>query len=617
MHTIKLSHHSKILIAAIIIVLLSSFTLSAAPPAIASTREASYIVQATSSTLAAQLVEKNGGIVTSHLDIINAVGATLSDEVAAKLRLETGILAITPNGAVNMSDKSGGGGNDKDKDKDKNHLVPSTDYPEVVGADVVWEQGFIGSDVTVAVLDTGLGDIPGLIKGVKNKSSRVVAWKDFVDNNKKPVDPNGHGSHVAGIIANSQKDDDGEWNGIAPGVNLVGVRVLNAEGYGTYEKVILGLQWVIKNKARYNIQIVNLSLVAPVESPYWADPLNQAVTQAWANGLTVIVAAGNDGPGAMSVTVPGNNPYVITVGAFTDNFTPDNWDDDYIPSFSGAGPTLDGFVKPDLVAPGAHMVSVIPQGSLLASQYPANQLVGSYFKLAGTSQATATVSGVAALVLSKNPDLTPDEVKQRLTGTALSWVDVTTTDALYSMWQQGTGRVNAPDAVLADISGSANIGMDIQADLAGTIHYEGYSYFDDVTGTFRLYDPYADWGGGYGTWDGNYYAAVGGKGTWLGGKGAWLGTTAWASGKGAWLGGKGAWLGSTTWASGKGAWLGGKGAWLGGYTAWAGGKGAWLGSEPWTASLLSDPAFVANFSAGESPNMGISKAMISFFLQDP
>ena len=485
MHTIKLSHHSKILIAAIIIVLLSSFTLSAAPPAIASTREASYIVQAASSTLAAQLVEKNGGIVTSHLDIINAVGATLSDEVAAKLRLETGILAITPNGAVNMSDKSGGGGNDKDKDKDKNHLVPSTDYPEVVGADVVWEQGFIGSDVTVAVLDTGLGDIPGLIKGVKNKSSRVVAWKDFVDNNKKPVDPNGHGSHVAGIIANSQKDDDGEWNGIAPGVNLVGVRVLNAEGYGTYEKVILGLQWVIKNKARYNIQIVNLSLVAPVESPYWADPLNQAVTQAWANGLTVIVAAGNDGPGAMSVTVPGNNPYVITVGAFTDNFTPDNWDDDYIPSFSGAGPTLDGFVKPDLVAPGAHMVSVIPQGSLLASQYPANQLVGSYFKLAGTSQATATVSGIAALVLSKNPDLTPDEVKQRLTGTALSWVDVTTTDALYSMWQQGTGRVNAPDAVLADISGAANIGMDIQADLAGTIHYEGYSYFDDATGTFR------------------------------------------------------------------------------------------------------------------------------------
>ena len=185
------------------------------------------------------------------------------------------------------------------------------------------------------------------------------------------------------------------------------------------------------------------------------------------------------------------------------------------------------------------------------------------------------------------------------------------------MWQQGTGRVNAPNAVFAEIKGAANAGMDIQADLAGTIHYGGYSYFDDVTATFHLYDPYADWNGGYGTWDGNYYAAVGGKGTWLSGKGAWLGSTAWASGKGAWLGGKGAWLGSTTWASGKGAWLGGKGAWLGGYTAWAGGKGAWLGSYPWVASVLGDSAFVDSFRAGESPNVDVSKAMISFFLQDP
>lgn len=610
MKTKRIAPYSKVLFLTIIIVLLTSFTLSGESAMAVPTSAASYIVQAANAEVAAQLVQENGGLVTSRLEIINAVGATLSDQTLAKLRLEKEVIAITSNGAVISSDNGGGNG------KEKNKLFPSADYPEVVGADVVWEKGVIGSGVAVAILDTGLGDLPALTKGVKNSADRLLAWKDFVDNSRKPMDPNGHGSHIAGIIANSQKGDDGKWNGIAPGVSLVAVRVLNSEGYGTYEKVIQGLQWVIQNKARYNIRIVNLSLVASVESPYWADPLNQAVTQAWANGLTVIVAAGNSGPGAMSITVPGNNPYVITVGAFTDNFTPDNWDDDYIPSFSGAGPTLDGFVKPDLVAPGAHMVSVIPQTSLLATQYPANQIAANYFKLAGTSQATASVSGIAALVLSQNPKLTPNEVKQRLTGTALPWVDVSTTDALYSMWQQGNGRVNAPDAVFADVSGAANIGMDIQADLAGTIHYEGYSYFDDATGTFRLYDPYADWGGGYGTWDGNYYAAVGGKGTWLGGKGAWLGTT-WASGKGAWLGGKGAWLGSTTWTSGKGAWLGGKGAWLGGYTAWAGGKGAWLGSEPWAASLLADSTFIANFSAGESPNVSISNAMISFFLQDP
>src|SRR4029450_11288765 len=142
-----------------------------------------------------------------------------------------------------------------------------------------------------------------------------------------------------------------------PGVKLVGIRVLDETGAGTYEQVIQGIQWALDHQDQYNIRVMNLSLVSPVQSPYWADPLNQAVMRAWAEGITVVVAAGNAGPGPMTVGVPGNNPYVTPRGAFPDNFTPGNWNDDYIAPFSASGPTLDGFAKPDLVAPGAHMVS--------------------------------------------------------------------------------------------------------------------------------------------------------------------------------------------------------------------------------------------------------------------
>ncbi|PKN94058.1 MAG: hypothetical protein CVU44_06545 [Chloroflexi bacterium HGW-Chloroflexi-6] len=613
----------------VVVILGVLISLIGGVPAVAAQKQQSYIVQATTTALAAQLVEKHGGTVTSQLEIIHAVGALLSTQGLAELRSETGIVAVTPNDLVESSDNDAPADKDKnkDKDKDKDKGVPSTDYPDVVGADLVWESDVTGSGVTVAVLDTGLDNkLQALARGADNKKDRIVAWKDFIEASKKPIDPNGHGSHVAGIIANSQKGADGEWNGIAPDVKLAGVRVLDQYGAGTYETVILGLQWVIDNQELYNIRVVNLSLVAPVQSPYWADPLNQAVTQVWADGITVIVAAGNSGPGAMSISVPGNNPYVVTVGAFTDNYTPADWDDDYIAPFSGAGPTLDGFVKPDLVAPGGHILSVAPANSYLVSEYPDNWIKKSYFKLAGTSQATAIVSGIAALIIANNPDLTPDEVKNRLTASALPWVDVTTTDALYSMWQQGAGRVNAPDAVFADITGSANLGMDIQADLAGTVHYEGYSYYDEATGTYRLYDPFADWAGGYGTWDGGHGSWAGGHGSWAGGHGSWAGGHgSWAGGHGSWAGGiEGTWAGGHgSWAGGHGSWAGGHGSWAGGYSTWAGGHGSWAGGHgSWAgghgswAGQFADPAFLASFEIGQSPDASISNATTSYFLQD-
>jgi subtilisin family serine protease len=420
-------------------------------------------------------------------------------------------------------------------------------------------------------------DVDGRVK------DRILGWVDFVEGSRVPEDPNGHGSHVAGIIANSQVGPDGEWNGVAPGVQLVGVRVLDEKGEGNYEQVIQGIQWVIDHKDEYNIKVMNLSLVSLVQSPYWADPLNLAVMKAWEQGITVVAAAGNNGPDAMTVGVPGNNPYAITVGAFTDNFTPLDWSDDYITPFSAAGPTLDGFTKPDLVAPGAHIVSTMPDESYLARGHNSNWVSPHYFSMAGTSQAAAVVSGVAALTLSQNPNLTPDQVKFRLMYSALPWVNLEQDNAVYSLWQQGAGRVNAPDAVFADMDGEANPGMDIHADLNGEqsdSHYEGYSYFDESTGQFRLRGNFNDWTGGYGAWAGDYGPWTGGYGAWAGGYGAWAGGYgAWAGGYGAWAGGYGAWAGGYgAWAGGYGAWAGGYGAWAGGYGAWAGGYGAWAGS---------------------------------------
>ena len=158
-----------------VIVILGMLTsLTGGTPTTATPKQ-SYIVQANTTVLAAQLVERYGGIVTSRLEIIHAVGALLSDQGVAQLRLEKGIVAITPNGSVASSDNDDPGDKnkekdkDKDKDKNKNKDIPSTDYPNVVGADLVWQSGVNGSGVTVAVLDTGLGNLTGLEKGADNK----------------------------------------------------------------------------------------------------------------------------------------------------------------------------------------------------------------------------------------------------------------------------------------------------------------------------------------------------------------------------------------------------------------------------------------------------------------
>jgi len=220
-----------------------------------------------------------------------------------------------------------------------------------------------------------------------------------------------------------------------------------------------------------------MSFGAPPQSYYWDDPLARAVMKLWQAGIVVVASAGNGGPGAMTIGVPGNVPYVITVGAMTDSITPRNPGDDKLASFSSTGPTYEGFVKPEIVAPGGHVIAVLSGSTTIGKAHPSflgtnGYLGSSYFYMSGTSMSAAVVSGVVALMLQDQPDLTPDQVKCKLISSAHPAVD-SSSNLAYSVFQQGAGEIDAYAAVLNQKADCANSGLDIAADLAGTRHFAG------------------------------------------------------------------------------------------------------------------------------------------------
>ena len=520
-----------------------------------------------------------------------------------------------------------------------------------VGADVVHEtvlpngSRITGQGVTIAVLDSGIY-FDSKVKEVlgENLDDHFLGQGDFVEyglcedggvqhfadsantiplycasNRNESIDLYGHGSHVAGIIWSQILDyATGVSMGIAPDANILSVRVLDENGAGTYADAIEGLQYVVANKDALNIRIVNMSLSAYASTPYFIDPLNRAVEQAWAAGLVVIAAAGNVGPNATTITVPGNDPYVITVGALNNQRTPGYWSDDVLPTWSATGPTLDGFVKPDVLAPGANIISFLHNDdngekvANLASQHPDYSRTSSLFRMNGTSMATAVVSGVAALMLQANPNLTPDQVKFRLGRTARPALTSDNTP-MYNIFQQGMGRIWAPAAVLANLpaEGRANQGLDIQRELAdyadGQIdlanHFQGPVKrlpSDDATADlYYIEEPVLDGQGNL--VDTNYYGMgasrnsdrawidwetqSNGMALWSGGMALWSGGLNWAggvtnpSGMALWSGGMPLWSGGLhTWSQGMALWSGGMALWSGGMALWSGGMALWSGA---------------------------------------
>jgi serine protease AprX len=274
------------------------------------------------------------------------------------------------------------------------------DAVPLVHAPRVWESGFTGSGVKIAVLDTGIDAAHGDFEG------RIVAYKDFVnpnaDGEDTPQDPNGHGTHVAGIAAGSGVVGEGRWRGVAPDAELVIGRVLDAAGNGRTSQVMAGIEWAVEQGA----QVINVSLGGPPTPADGTDALSVLCDAAVDRGVVICAAAGNLGPAHSTVGAPGASARVITIGAAE---TDPARQDAVVASFSSRGPTGDGRVKPDLVFPGVSLVAPRAAGTSLGR--PVNE---HYTSVSGTSQATPMATGTAALLLQANPRLTPEEIKSRM-----------------------------------------------------------------------------------------------------------------------------------------------------------------------------------------------------------
>jgi len=351
-------------------------------------------------------------------------------------------------------------------------------FPTVIGADALHRHKITGRGVTVAIVDSGLWEVDAIALDTAGKP-RILARYDAIKDisGAEAFDDSGHGTHMASVIAHSgavTKDGKptGTFKGVAPDVNLVAVKAFDVEGHGDFLDIVRAIQYVVDHREALNIRVLNLSFSARPRWDYWLDPINQAAMKAWASGITVVAAAGNEGPDAMTIGSPGNLPYLITVGAVTDSWTIDSRDDDYIPDFSSRGPTPNAHIKPDLVAPGGHMTGITRPGSTLTTDYPDYLLRTGEFVMTGTSQASALVSGMVALLLQLEPDLTPDDVKCKLMSSAELAIN---RDGLlaYSPFQQGSGYASVTRAITLGQRGCGNAGLDIQKDMAGTDHYQG------------------------------------------------------------------------------------------------------------------------------------------------
>src|SRR5579864_4142104 len=306
------------------------------------------------------------------------------------------------------------------------------DYSEqAINAPVAWQLGLDGTGVGIALVDSGVYRHDDLEQANSHKS-RVVYSEVF---NGRNGDEFGHGTHVAGIVAGNGKSSTGAgftttFKGVAPNANIIDLEVLDENGITTDSLVIRAIDRAIDLKDQYNIRVLNLSLGRPIYESSQIDPLCQAVKAAWQSGIVVVTSAGNLGRNSYaSILSPGNSPYAITVGAMKTNGTPARGDD-LVASYSSKGPTwIDQTVKPDIVAPGNQVVSLLAPGSALGRAYPQNIVDRSsysnakggradYFVLNGTSMATPMVAGAAALLIQKDPQITPDTVKARLMKTA-------------------------------------------------------------------------------------------------------------------------------------------------------------------------------------------------------
>ncbi|MBI2912864.1 MAG: S8 family serine peptidase, partial [Chloroflexi bacterium] len=359
----------------------------------------------------AGFIQSAGGSVRRQFTIIPVIEADVPPAFVASLAAHPGVALVSldapvvSTGAVDISNLA-------------------TTYPFSLNADDAWAMGITGDGIGVAVVDTGIS--PSGHEDFKDDdsgNSRVVAEVVVNPLTSNVTDGLGHGTHIAGTVAGDGSLLDGKYIGVAPRANLINVKIADEEGNATLSDVIAGLEWVYYNRHTFNVRVVNLSLSSSVALSYLVDPLCAAAEFLWLNGLFVVAAAGNlgDAPDAVSYC-PGNDPFLMTVGAIDDADTAD-FGDDFVTDWSSRGTTQNGFRKPELHTPGRGIVSVIDTNSIFYKEHPDHIVDKDYFSLSGTSMAAGAMSGAAALVLERHNDWTPGQVKCTLMARSRSLSD--------------------------------------------------------------------------------------------------------------------------------------------------------------------------------------------------
>ncbi|MDQ1444698.1 MAG: serine protease AprX, partial [Acidimicrobiaceae bacterium] len=323
-----------------------------------------------------QTVANVGGHVTHDLPIIDGFAATLPAAAIPDLAANPEVRAISLDRVMTVQ----GSGT-------SNPTTPKSVYRKAVRADSLNSAGYSGRGVTVALIDTGVSgvsDLAGRILPVTDDITGAVTACQNMSGESTCDDSFGHGTFVAGVIAGNGAASNGAYKGVAPEANILSVKIAGRSGAADVSNVLAAIQWVVSFKDRYGIKVLNLSLGTDSTQSYRVDPLDYAVEKAWRSGIVVVVSASNRGPDPSTIAKPGDDPFVITVGAIDDRGT-NGLNDDLLPNFTSRGPTAaDGLAKPDLVAPGAHVVSLRSPGSAVDEQFP-NYVDGSYRKGSGTS----------------------------------------------------------------------------------------------------------------------------------------------------------------------------------------------------------------------------------------
>jgi serine protease AprX len=363
------------------------------------------------------------GRVIGNLPIIHGLALSLTAAEARTLATNPDVHAVSLNTTVNTESLPfriiGGQG------------VPTsqlqTTYDQTLGVLPLWKFGVTGTGVGVAVVDTGVdGALPDFASK-DHGASRVVASAVANADATTATDSYGHGTDVAGIIAGNGDNrgmgdpEYGHYIGVAPNANLISIKVSDETGEASVLDVIYGLQFAVEHRSQFNIRVINLSLSSTTPQSYKTDPLDAAVESAWMHGIVVVAAAGNQGTASDAVQYsPANDPYVITVGGVDENGSA-NPAGDTIASWSSRGTTQDGLQKPDVYAPGAHIVSVLAPNSVFSTSCPTCVVGnGQYIQTSGTSMAAPAIAGLVADLLQIHPNWTPDQVKGDLTSPAVT-----------------------------------------------------------------------------------------------------------------------------------------------------------------------------------------------------